>query len=88
MLDDSIMRDLTGEAPTYADGLCYMLTLAEDNNSDIADTKPGNDNVTMGAPPSLWSESAKQHLKLPPRAEPSSSTLLHMNKFPRERSPE
>ena len=83
MSDNSIMRDLAGEAPAYMDGLCYMLTLAEDN----ADTILGNDNVTMGAPPSLWSESAKQHLKPPPRAKPSSSTLSCMNKHRRERSP-
>src|SRR6266852_3953855 len=88
MSDDSIMRDLAGEAPTHAEGLRYMLTLAEDNDSDIADTIPGNDDVTMGAPPSLRSKSAEQNLKPPPRAEPSSSASSRMNKHPRERSPE
>ncbi len=88
MSDDSIMRDLAGEAPTHAEGLRYMLTLAEDNDSDIADTIPGNDDVTMGAPPSLRSESAERNLKPPPRAEPSSSASSRMNKRPRERSPE
>ena len=83
--DDEIMKDLAGEAPAHAEGLRYMLTLSEADDSDVANT---NNDVTMGAPPSLRSESAERHLKLPTRAEPSSSASSRTNKHPRERSPE
>ena len=82
------MKDLAGEAPAHAEGLCYMLTLREADDSDVVNTTTGNDDVTMGAPPSLRSESTERHLKLPTWAEPSSSVSSCTNKHPRERSPE
>ena len=86
--DDEIMKDLAGEAPAHAEGLCYMLTLSEADDSDVMNTTTGNDDITMGAPPSLRSESAEWHLKPPTQAEPSSSASSCTNKCPRERSPE
>ena len=47
--DDKIMKDLAGEAPAHAEGLRYMLTLSEVDDSDVANTTMGNDNVMMGA---------------------------------------
>ena len=85
--DDEIMKDLAGEAPAHAEGLCYMLTLSEADDSDIVNTTTGNDDIMMGAPPSLRSKSAEQHLKPPTWAEPSSSMSSRTNKHPRERSP-
>ena len=85
--DNEIMKDPTGEAPAHAEGLRYMLPLSEVDDSDVTNTTTGNDDVTMGAPPSLRSESAERHLKRPTRAEPSSSASLRTNKRPRERSP-
>ena len=71
--DDEIMKDLTGEAPAHAEGLHYMLTLSEADKSDVTNTIPGNNDVMMGAPPSLRSKSTERHLKPPTWAEPSSS---------------
>jgi hypothetical protein len=88
MSDDSITRDLAGEAPAHADDLRYILRLSEADESEAQETIPGNDDVTMEAPPSQRSESAERHLKPPSRAEPSSSASSRTNKRPREKSPE
>jgi hypothetical protein len=40
MSDDSIMKDLAGEAPAHAEGLNYIMALSEANDSDVANTIP------------------------------------------------